>query len=245
MAQLQGYTIPDTLLFRAGLVFYHEGRVSEVRLAGLVSGRPDTAGQLTFTRWSTPISPTVTEGSQGELVLHAAGHGRSHFSALVPARTMTSPKLVACLWDLRAPTLGEWVAEASSTPSQLPLLRDEHFTVLSPAHYQAVCEVITHNTFPPPAWQRARVSWSGHQVSDGAWGRALALWAPPGHAPCACAGCWGAPQRQPHARAARRAPRGFCLYGPRADGPPGAGLVRGTRAYGRHLRGNACPAARF
>jgi hypothetical protein len=39
------------------------------------------------------------------------------------------------------------MAETSSTPSQLPLLRDEHFTVLSPAHYQAVREIITHNTF--------------------------------------------------------------------------------------------------
>ena len=67
IAQSQGYAIPDTLLFRAGQVFYHEGRVSEVRLAGLVPGRPDSAGQLTFSRWSTPISPTVTEGRQGEL----------------------------------------------------------------------------------------------------------------------------------------------------------------------------------
>ena len=148
IAQSQGYAIPDTLLFRAGQVFYHEGRVSEVRLAGLVPGRPDTAGQLTFTPWSTPIAPTVTEGPQGELVLHATDHCRSHFSALVvPARTVNSQMLIACLWDLREPTLGEGRAEASSTPSQLPLLRDEHFTVLSPAHYQAVREVITHNTF--------------------------------------------------------------------------------------------------
>src|SRR4030095_10784244 len=75
-------------------------------------------------------------------------HCRSHFSALVvPARTVNSQMLIACLWDLREPTLGEGRAEASSTPSQLPLLRDEHFTVLSPAHYQAVREVITHNPF--------------------------------------------------------------------------------------------------
>src|SRR5262249_9907405 len=78
IAQSQGYTIPDTLLFRAGQVFYHEGRVSEVRLAGLVPGRPDSAGQLTFSRWNTPISPTITEGLQGEPVLHTADHGRNY-----------------------------------------------------------------------------------------------------------------------------------------------------------------------
>ena len=123
IAQSQGYAIPDTLLFRAGQVFYHEGRVGEVRLAGLVPGRPDTAGQLTFTPWSTPISPTVTEGPQGEPVLHAADHGRSHFSALVvPARTANSQILIACQWDLRERTLSERMAESSSTPSQLPLL---------------------------------------------------------------------------------------------------------------------------
>jgi len=148
IAQSQGYAIPDTLLFRAGQIFYHEGQVSEVRLAGLVPGRPDSAGQLTFSRWTTPISPTITEGLQGEPVLHAADHGRSHFSALVVAgRMANSQMLVACLWDLREPALGEGVAASSSTPSQLPLLRDEHFTVLSPAHYQAIREVITHNTF--------------------------------------------------------------------------------------------------
>jgi hypothetical protein len=148
IAQSQGYAIPDTLLFRAGQVFCHEGRVSEVRLAGLVPGRLDRAGQLTFSRWSTSISPTATESPQGEPVLHVADHGRSHFSALVvPGRTVNSQMLVACLWDLREPALGGRVAASSSTPSQLPLLRDEHFTVLSPAHYQAVREVITHNTF--------------------------------------------------------------------------------------------------
>ena len=57
IAQAQGYVIPETLLFRAGQVFYQEGQVSEVRLAGLIPGLPDTAGQMTFTRWSTPLSP--------------------------------------------------------------------------------------------------------------------------------------------------------------------------------------------
>jgi len=148
IAHAQGYVIPETLLFRAGQVFYQEGQVSEVRLAGLIPGLPDTAGQMTFTRWSTPLSPTVTENPHGELILHTADHGRSHFSALVvPAHMVGSQMLVACLWDLREPPLIERVAEDPSTPSPTPLLRDQHLTVLSPAHYQAVREVITHNTF--------------------------------------------------------------------------------------------------
>jgi hypothetical protein len=148
IAHSQGYAIPKTLLFRAGQVFYQGGQIHEVRVAGLVPDLPDATGQLTFTRWSTPISPTVTEGPQRELVLHAADRGRSHFSALVvPAHTVGSHMLVACLWDLRELPLSEGGAEDPSPPSPIPLLRDEHFTVLSPAHYQAVREVITHNTF--------------------------------------------------------------------------------------------------
>src|SRR5437879_5453297 len=70
IAHSQGYAIPETLLFRAGQVFYQGGQINEVRVAGLIPDLPDTAGQLTFTRWSTPISPTVAEGPQGELILH-------------------------------------------------------------------------------------------------------------------------------------------------------------------------------
>src|SRR2546426_5801154 len=40
-----GYAVPDGLLFRAGQVFYHNGRVIEVRLTGLLPTTPDATGQ--------------------------------------------------------------------------------------------------------------------------------------------------------------------------------------------------------
>lgn len=38
-------------------------------------------------------------------------------------------------------------------------------------------------TDPHTTWQRARVSWSGHQVKDVEWVSEVALWSTPGHAP--------------------------------------------------------------
>ena len=143
-----GYTVPDGFLFRAGQVFYHDGRVSEVRLTGLLPTPPDATGQPAFTPWSTPISPVLTPGTNGLPLIDPVDRTRPHFSVLVIQEDEAEHRLVvACLWDLHNQTLTDDLPPVPTPSLPTPLLYDEHLTVLNPAHYQAIRESLAHNTF--------------------------------------------------------------------------------------------------
>jgi len=158
-----GHEVPEGFLFRAGQVFYQTGEVEEVRLTGLLPQGLDTVGSLAFRTWSTPRPPTLRVGPQGEVCLEAADLGRSHISALiVPSERSSTTMLVACLWDLQtaAPT---GPGAPASAPAATPLaLLPDHRVVLNPAHYQAIREILAHNTTFHPSeetpWPTARIA---------------------------------------------------------------------------------------
>lgn len=161
-ARAHQYAIPDDLLFQAGQVFYQQGQIVEVRLTGLLPQASERHASVPFTTWSTPRPPTVTADAHGALVLAPADHGRSHLSALaIPARPASSKMLVACLWDLHdAPPAESGVEEpVASPPPAAPAT--QHLIVLNPAHYHAIRESLTHNTFATTAespWPTASIT---------------------------------------------------------------------------------------
>jgi hypothetical protein len=108
IAQSQGYAIPDTLLFRAGQVFYYEGRVSEVRLAGLVPGRPDTAGQQ---QWR-------------QLARQAALRGKQ--VAVLPVAAYGGHKDVNEAWVAGTLAVDTWCTPAEETGARLAVSADLH-----------------------------------------------------------------------------------------------------------------------
>ncbi len=100
-AQALGHDVPDTLEVRAGQLFYRDGHLDEVRLAGVLPGRGDPASPALSTAWRTPIPPTLQEGPAGMVLLHPADAVRPYYAVLV-VREATGPQpvTVACAWNL-------------------------------------------------------------------------------------------------------------------------------------------------
>ena len=148
-AQDIGYTVPERLLFRAGQIFYQHGQIVEVRLTGMLPTMSDAPRSPMFLTWSTPTAPRLLEGPDGLPVLDPADAGRPHFSALVVEDQVTPHRLiVSCVWDLRSHAPASDLPSTRPTTSLTPsLAHDQHLTVLNPAHYQAIRESLTHNTF--------------------------------------------------------------------------------------------------
>ena len=100
-AQALGHDVPDTLVVRAGQLFYREGHLDEVRLAGVLPGSPDTGNPPPGTAWRTPTPPTLQEGPEGTVLLHPVDAVRPHYAVLVMRDTAGLHDFtVACVWHL-------------------------------------------------------------------------------------------------------------------------------------------------
>ncbi|MEE8303637.1 MAG: helix-turn-helix transcriptional regulator [Candidatus Tectomicrobia bacterium] len=164
-ASVAGYAVPTTLLVSAGQVFYDAGCVVEVRLAGLVPGDPEATGRLEGMAWSTPTPPRLTTRPDGTMILDPSDVIRPHLSVLVVSDEATPHGLaVACVWNHRDhapvsppckevlqtlphPTSRDGLLQRLPPTLLSPLLRDEHLTILSPAHYYAIRDILARNTF--------------------------------------------------------------------------------------------------
>jgi DNA-binding XRE family transcriptional regulator len=109
-AHALGHTVPEHLVVRAGQLFYREGVLEEVRLAGVLPGTPTDAGDLPRTAWSTPTPPTLQEGPDGTVLLRPADAARPHYAVLVVRDAAVPQRFeVACVWHLppgMVPTAG-------------------------------------------------------------------------------------------------------------------------------------------
>lgn len=154
-ARALGTHVPDDLLFRAGQVIYRHSQAVDVRLSGLLPGPPDATGQPAFTPWSTPTPPALTAGLDGGPSLDPSVRDQPHFSALVvPEQAGALHLVLACVWDLREPTAPRALGPTLRRP-------EDHLIVLNPAHYHAVRESLTHNTFTTAAespWPTAPIA---------------------------------------------------------------------------------------
>jgi len=77
------HDVPDTLVVRAGQLFYRAGQLEEVRLAGVLPGAPDAVSHRHNTAWRTPTPPTLQEGPDGTVFLHPTDAARPHYAVLV------------------------------------------------------------------------------------------------------------------------------------------------------------------
>jgi hypothetical protein len=98
-AQILGCAVPETLCIQAGQLFYHNGRLEEVRLRGTC---PDPRPGELFcleTSWSTPTPPCLQPDSDTTLQRDPAEAGRSHLSALV-VTDEAAPQgfMMICTW---------------------------------------------------------------------------------------------------------------------------------------------------
>ena len=101
-AETLGYVVPETLCVQAGQLFYHNGRLEEVRLAGVCAEARPGEHLWWETPWSTPTPPRLQTGPDTMLRLDPAETGRSHFAALVVAdEGAPHGFLVTCTWAFR------------------------------------------------------------------------------------------------------------------------------------------------
>ena len=101
-AETLGYVVPETLCVQAGQLFYHNGRLEEVRLAGVCADARPGERLWRETPWSTPTPPRLQTGPDTMLRLDPAETSRSHFAALV-VTDEGAPHgfLVTCTWAFR------------------------------------------------------------------------------------------------------------------------------------------------
>lgn len=98
-----GISLPERFCFNGGQVFYRNGRVEELRLAGsTITAGPDQAGRFTIQAWNGAESPRLTPDTEGFLTLDAADRGRTHLSLIViPHPPRSGEIVVSVLWNLR------------------------------------------------------------------------------------------------------------------------------------------------
>jgi len=98
-AQMLGYVVPETLRVQAGQLFYHNGRLEEVRLRGTCPDQRPGEILCLETSWSTPTPPCLQPDSDTTLQLDPAEAGRPHLSALVVIDE-TAPQgfMMICTW---------------------------------------------------------------------------------------------------------------------------------------------------
>lgn len=98
-AQTLGHAVPETLYVDAGQLFYRDGRLEEVRLAGVCPAPALEARRWHETSWSTPTPPRLQTGPDTTLQLDPAEAGRPHLAALVVADDAAPHGfLVRCTW---------------------------------------------------------------------------------------------------------------------------------------------------
>lgn len=113
-AHALGHDVPPGLSVRAGHLFYTEGRLEEVRLAGVLPPHTDSLNSSANTVWHTPLPPTLQEGPDGTVLLHPADAVRTSYAVLVIRETTRPDHLVVTgIWNL-PPTL--------LSPEHLPVL---------------------------------------------------------------------------------------------------------------------------
>lgn len=98
-AETLGYIVPETLCVQAGQLFYHHGRLEEVRLAGVCSDVKPGERLWREAPWSTPTPPRLQMGPDAMLQLDPAETNRPHFAALVVAdEGAPHGFVVICTW---------------------------------------------------------------------------------------------------------------------------------------------------
>ena len=98
-AQMLGCAVPETLRIQAGQLFYHNGRLEEVRLRGTCPDQRPGEILCLETSWSTPTPPCLQLDSDTTLQLDPAEARRPHLSALV-VTDETAPHgfMMICTW---------------------------------------------------------------------------------------------------------------------------------------------------
>src|SRR4029434_9629495 len=118
-AETLGYVVPETLCVQAAQLFYHHGRLEEVRLAGVCSDVKPGERIWRETPWSTPISPRLQTGPDTTLQVDPTETDRPHLAVLVVMDEATSHGfMVTCTWNF--PGVIDDLTPGESAPATLP-----------------------------------------------------------------------------------------------------------------------------
>lgn len=160
-AHAMGYDVPDDVLVSAGQLFYRQGRLEEVHIAGVRPDEPDVTSPLRATPWSTPTPPRVQEGPDGNILLEPRDRSRAHLAALV-MRDETAPHglIVAFVWDLTETT----APSTCPPPPRIVLPKQPPVPTAFPANHGRLPNNPLIAAGMAAIWKggtKARISWAG------------------------------------------------------------------------------------